>query len=78
MLGFFSIIGAAGLLLITVGVLDHTRKTQNVLYILGGGLLLGYSISIHDMIFIILQIIFILAAGYDEIKTYESRRARKR
>ena len=61
------IIGAAGLMLISVGVLIKNRKYQNILYIIGGLLLEIYSISIHDIIFIILQIVFIISAIYDYI-----------
>lgn len=61
----FKIIGATGLLLISTGIITKTRKTQDILYILGGLSLKVYSIYLGDIIFIILQIVFILAAGYD-------------
>jgi lipid-A-disaccharide synthase-like uncharacterized protein len=64
----FKIIGAFGLILISVGLLVKGRKKQNILYILGGIGLEVYSISIRDTIFIILQIVFIFSAVYDFIK----------
>jgi hypothetical protein len=64
----FKIIGAAGLLLISIGIITKKRKTQDVLYIIGGLCLEAYSIYLGDVIFIILQIIFTLAAIYDLIK----------
>jgi hypothetical protein len=62
-------IGAAGLLFITTGILTQKRKAQDLLYIIGGILLEVYSIIIGDIIFIILQIIFTIAAVYDLIRT---------
>ena len=66
----FKIIGALGLILIIVGILIKTekRKLRNIMFIFGGIFLATYSIYIKDAIFIILQIIFILAAVYDLIK----------
>ncbi|MFH1823268.1 MAG: hypothetical protein ABH817_00940 [archaeon] len=64
----FQIIGGLGILLIAIGILLKKRKTQDILYIFGGLALLAYSISINDVIFIILQSLFILAASYDLIK----------
>ena len=64
----FKIIGATGLLLISVGIITKKRKTQDVLYIIGGLCLEAYSIYLGDIIFIILQIIFTLAAIYDLVK----------
>lgn len=64
----FKIIGALGIILIAIGILNKRRKVQNI-YFIGGGICLEvYSIYIQDYIFIILQIIFILAALYDLIK----------
>ena len=61
----YKLIGAIGLILISSGLIIKNRKTQNILYILGGVGLEAYSIYIDDVIFIILQILFILAAVYD-------------
>ncbi len=65
---FFKLIGAAGLLLISAGLLLKNRKRQDVLYILGGIFLEAYSIHLQDAIFIVLQIIFTLSAIYDLAK----------
>ncbi len=69
----FKLIGAVGLLLISVGLLLKNRKHQNILYILGGAGLEIYSVHIQDTIFIILQIIFIISAMYDFIKVTRGR-----
>jgi len=67
-LNIFKIIGALGILLIAVGIINKRRKIQDIYYLIGGISLLIYSIYIKDLIFIILQIIFTLAAVYDLIK----------
>lgn len=68
MLNILKGIGALGIILISVGIITKKRKTQDIYYILGGVCLEAYSIYIGDLIFIILQIIFTLAAVYDLIK----------
>jgi len=68
MTDIFKIIGALGILLISVGIVTKKRKTQDIYYIFGGICLEIYSIHIGDLIFIILQIIFTLTAVYDFIK----------
>ena len=67
-ISLFEIIGTTGLILIIVGILNKKRKTQNILYIFGGLSLLTYSISLKNLIFIVLQSIFTLAASYDWIR----------
>jgi hypothetical protein len=64
----FKVIGAIGLLLISIGIILKNRRKQDIFYILGGVCLEIYSIYIGDVIFIILQILFTLAAMYDFIK----------
>jgi hypothetical protein len=64
-MNIYIIFGIIGLLLITYGVLTKKRKLQDLEYVIGGLFLLSYSISIKSYIFIILQIIFIFAAGWD-------------
>ncbi len=59
------LIGIIGLLLISSGVLLKKRKMQDEFYFFGGLCLLFYSISLRDLIFIILQVIFIIVAAYD-------------
>ncbi len=69
MVDIFKIIGALGIILISIGIVVKRRKIQDIFYIFGGICLEIYSIYIGDLIFIILQIIFTLAAAYDFIKT---------
>jgi len=68
MISIFKLIGALGLIFISIGILTKKRKTQNIYYITGGLCLEAYSIYIGDLVFIVLQIIFIVAAGYDFLK----------
>ncbi len=70
MIEIFKIVGALGIILISIGILNKKRKSQDILYIFGGVCLELYSIYIGDLIFIILQIIFTLAAVYDLIKPH--------
>jgi hypothetical protein len=64
----FKGIGAAGLLLISIGIVTKKRSQQDGLYIAGGLCLEAYSIYLNDLIFIVLQVIFTLAAIYDLVK----------
>jgi|TARA_Y100000310_G_scaffold345858_1_gene471600 lipid-A-disaccharide synthase-like uncharacterized protein len=68
MADIFKLVGALGLIFISLGVLTKKRKLQDVFYILGGICLEVYSLYIGDLVFIILQVIFILAAVYDLVK----------
>lgn len=68
MIEIFEIIGILGLILIIVGIVTKKRKNQDIFYIFGGTCLTIYSNYIGDLIFIILQIIFTLAAIYDLTK----------
>lgn len=61
----FKLIGILGLVAVTDGVITASRQVQDVFYIFGGLCLLAYSLSIHDAVFSILQIIFTLAAVFD-------------
>lgn len=69
-MSIYKFIGALGLLLISAGIINKKRFTQDVLYITGGICLEIYSIHLGDLIFVILQIIFTVAAIYDLIKLY--------
>lgn len=71
---FFQIIGVLGLILITIGILNKKRKIQNIFYIFGGLSLLTYSIYLKNVIFIILQSIFSLAAAYNLIKISKKKK----
>ena len=71
---FAKLVGAAGLVLVTVALVLNKRKLENVLNIIGGVFLGVYSIYIKDALFIILEIIFILAAIYDLIGAYRTKK----
>ena len=64
----FKILGALGLIFITLGVLSKNRIRQNIFFIIGGVLLEAYSVYLKDPIFIPLQAIFVLAALYEVYK----------
>ncbi|MEX2017403.1 MAG: hypothetical protein WD876_02935 [Candidatus Pacearchaeota archaeon] len=72
---FFYVSGIIGLILIISGVLikNRNRRTRDIIYINGGVALAAYSFYIKDIIFIILQIIFILVAIYDLIKLSKNK-----
>lgn len=69
----FRALGIIGLLLIIIGIIAQRRKSRDEIYILGGLMLLIYSIHIKDIIFIILQIVFVIIASYDLIKKRKSK-----
>lgn len=70
---FFQLVGAAGIIFISIGILIKKRKKQDYFYILGGLCLEAYSIHLGDIIFIILQIIFTLTAVFDYFKSDNSQ-----
>jgi len=61
----FKIFGAIGLLFITYGVITKKAMTRNIVFIIGGLLLLTYSSYLKDPIFISLQIIFTIASIFE-------------
>jgi len=58
----FKIFGIIGLIIISYAIWFKNEKKQNLLFMLGGVFLLIYSIYIQDIIFIILQGIFVVSA----------------
>ncbi|MBI5421728.1 hypothetical protein HZA44_01170 [Candidatus Peregrinibacteria bacterium] len=68
------IIGALGLVFITIGVLTKDRVRENIYFIIGGCLLEVYSVYLRDMIFIPLQVIFVLASMF---ALYELKKRKK-
>jgi Ca2+/Na+ antiporter len=70
----FKILGALGLVFITIGVLTKERIRENILFIVGGLLLEVYSVHLGDMIFIPLQVIFVVASVYE---VYELKKKKK-
>jgi len=72
MFDLFKPIGILGLVLIIIGILIKDRQHRDILYILGGICLTIYSIYLNDTIFIVLQVVFTIAAAYDLIKNKTS------
>jgi len=70
----FKILGAIGLIFITIGVLTKKRTHQNIYFIIGGLLLEAYALYLKDVIFIPLQIIFVLAATYELFKLKKKKK----
>ena len=64
-LNFFQLIGALGAILISIGVLLRERKVEDILYLIGGICLEIYSLHLGDLIFIVLQLVFIFATVFD-------------
>lgn len=60
--------GILGLLAITVGVILRQERQQDVVFIIGGILLAGYSAYRGDPIFLLLQIVFIIVAVMELVK----------
>ena len=73
-ISIFEIIGALGIISISMGLLKRKRDLQDKYYILGGLCLLTYSININNLIFIIVQIIFTLTAIYDLNKKRKNKK----
>jgi hypothetical protein len=69
----FKLIGALGLILIIVGVEAKRRKNEDLFFILGGIALAIYSIYIQDIIFIVLEIVFVLTSSYKFLKVRKSK-----
>ncbi len=59
----FKLLGALGLLFITAGVFKR-QTSQALLFAVGGGLLLIYSLYLRDPVFIPLQLVFIGSSLY--------------
>jgi len=64
----FKIFGVVGLVLLCIGITVKNRDTRDIFSILGGAALLIYSIYLKDIIFIILQSVYILVTIFDYIK----------
>lgn len=54
--------GIIGLTIISFAIWLRNERRQDVLFIAGGIFLLIYSIGVSDIIFIILQVVFIVSA----------------
>jgi len=64
----FKVVGILGLVFIIVGEILRRKKQQDLVFVAGGLLLCAYSIYLNDLVFIILQIVFVLVALYDYFK----------
>ncbi len=71
-LEIFKAIGALGLILVIIGILAKKRKTQSTLFAFGGICLEVYSVYIQDVIFMVLQFCFTVAAVYELAKLHKS------
>ncbi len=65
----FKLIGVVGILLISIGMLVRKRKSRDKCTFLGGLCLLTYSIFLKDIVFILMQSVYIIVILYDFIKT---------
>ena len=70
--------GILGLILISYALWLKNEVRQDIIFILGGLLLLVHSIYIEDIIFIILQIAFVLSALVELIRIKRLRNERNR
>ncbi len=70
----FIIFGIIGLIIISVAVWIKSEKRQDLLFIIGGVSLLIYSVSIKDIIFSTLQVVFIISALIEMLKLKKSKR----
>lgn len=64
----FKLIAIIGLLILSWGVLTKKEKKRNILFVIGGLLLVTYSIYIRDIIIITVQSVFTIAAAYNLTK----------
>lgn len=76
-LNLFKIAAIVGLICIIVGISlikPRQKRTQFILFIVGGLLLESYSLHIKDNIFIILQAAFTISALFELIMLYNKAR----
>jgi lipid-A-disaccharide synthase-like uncharacterized protein len=64
----FTIIGILGLTSITIELLQREERKEDIFFLIGGILMLVYSIYLKNTIFIVLQAIFSLSAIWELIK----------
>ncbi|HRH25005.1 MAG TPA: hypothetical protein PLQ20_01550 [Candidatus Paceibacterota bacterium] len=62
------LLGIAGLILVSLGLIVKSRKLRDLLSFLGGGFLLVYSIYKNDSVFIVLQSFYVLVTIFDYLK----------
>ena len=64
----FKYIGIAGLVLICIGMIVRKRTTRDICAFFGGLGLLIYSIHLKDLIFTILQAVYIVVVSVDLVR----------
>ena len=67
-MNIYKIIGIIGLVLICIAMVVRNRKTRDTFSFFGGIGLLIYSIYLKDVIFIILQSVYIIIISFDYLK----------
>lgn len=67
-INIFKIIGIIGLILICLAMIVKKRTLRDTLSFFGGIGLLIYSIYLKDVIFIILQAVYIIVVSWDFLK----------
>jgi lipid-A-disaccharide synthase-like uncharacterized protein len=77
MFDLFYLFGVIGILFITAGIIVRNRKHQYIFHIIGGLSLEAYSIYIGDVIFIVLQAIFVLVAFYELVLIFHQKTLQK-
>lgn len=61
-ISLYTIFGILGLITISIAIWLKNERRQDFWFIVGGALLLVYSVGIGSIIFIILQVVFITSA----------------
>ncbi|MFA7315561.1 MAG: hypothetical protein WC059_02025 [Candidatus Paceibacterota bacterium] len=64
----YKYIGILGLVLICIAMVVRKRSSRDILSFFGGIGLLVYSIYLKDLIFIILQSVYIIVVSFDYLK----------
>ena len=64
-ISIFKIIAIIGLLILTCGIVTKKERKRDTLFVIGGVMLVSYSIYIKDVIIIAVQSIFTIAAAYN-------------
>ena len=64
----FIIFGIVGLLAISVAIWLKNEKQQNMWFAIGGIAMLVYSVNVGDVVFSILQGVFIFSAAFELVK----------
>mgnify|MGYP001584504956 CR=1 FL=1 len=68
-----TILGIIGLIIISMAIWVKIEKKQDILFVIGGVLLFVYSISIENVIFSVLQAVFILSALVELVRMKGTR-----